>query len=386
MNTPTINQDKTAPVRLPLDLGERSYDILIGENLLTQAGELIAPLLPRPNVVIITDENVAPHCLPTLEISLKAQGIENRTITLPAGEQNKSMPNLQTLTENLLAHKIDRKTTLIALGGGVIGDLTGFAAAITMRGIPFIQIPTSLLAQVDSSVGGKTGINTPQGKNLIGAFHQPRLVLVDIGSLKSLSDRHLRAGYAELVKYGLINDASFFDWCEENGSAILNHDSKAQIHAIYKSCASKAALVAEDEKEHGNRALLNLGHTFGHALEAEVGYSDRLIHGEAVAIGTTIAFDLSVRMGICQQNDADRIRRHLGSLGLPTRISDIAKTNGPQIVWTTQKLLDHMGHDKKTEGGKLTFIMAKGIGHSFITNEVPIDLLKATLDDAIADV
>jgi len=364
---------------LHVSLGQRSYDIIVGEQLLENAGLHILPLLNSANVIIVTDTTVEIACLPSLIKGLEAHGISSRIISVPAGEQSKSFSQLQDLTGNLLENGIDRKTTLIALGGGVIGDLTGFAAAITMRGIPFIQIPTTLLSQVDSSVGGKTGINTPFGKNLIGAFHQPRLVLADVGLLSSLPKRHLLAGYGETVKYGLINDPAFFEWCEQNGPAVISgNNTSARIHAVMTSCAIKAAIVAEDEREAGNRALLNLGHTFGHAFEAETGFGDTLLHGEAVAIGTIMAFDLSVRMGLCAPEDARRVRSHFESVGLPTTLKGLTNSN-----WSVDKLLDHMGHDKKTESGQLTLILTRGIGQSFVNRAIDQNELKNVLKDAL---
>lgn len=364
--------------RLNVDLGPRSYDILIGPGLLKDAGTHMKDLLEQPRVVIISDDNVAPLYASTLTASLDAHGIRHDTIVLPAGEQTKSFAQLEALTGRLLDLKAERKTTLIALGGGVIGDLVGFAAAITLRGMPFIQIPTTLLSQVDSSVGGKTGINAPQGKNLVGAFHQPRLVLADIDTLNTLPKRQLLSGYAEVLKYGVINRLDFFVWLENNGQSLINGDVDARRHAVYTSCAAKAAIVAEDERETGARALLNLGHTFGHALESETGYGDTLQHGEAVAIGMVMALDTSVRMGLCLVADRDRLVEHLASLGMPVGLNDIA-----QASWTSARLIAHMGQDKKMENGKLNFILARGIGQSFITNEVPADMVTETLDRAL---
>ena len=282
-----------------VDLGARGYDILVGAGLLAAAGHYIRPLLRHPRVVVITDSNVAPLYLAAVETALGEADIECTAITLPAGEQTKDFAHLEALAEDLLAGKVGRDTTLVALGGGVIGDLAGFAAAITMRGMDFVQIPTTLLAQVDSAVGGKTGINTRHGKNLVGAFHQPRLVLSDIATLDTLPERELVAGYAEVVKYGLIRDAAFFRWLETNGLRLCGGDTEARRHAVAACCAAKAAIVAEDEREAGRRALLNLGHTFGHALEAQSGFGDTLLHGEAVAIGMVLAFELSARLGPC---------------------------------------------------------------------------------------
>lgn len=363
------------PQTLTLDLGDRSYNIVVGHGLLDTAGEAIRPLLKQPRVAIVTDSNVAPLWLDKLTASLEAADIRYDAFTLPAGESTKSFAHLQELCETLLAARIERGTTLIALGGGVIGDLTGFAAAITLRGLNFIQIPTTVLSQVDSSVGGKTGINTKQGKNLVGAFHQPRHVLIDIETLTTLPRRELLAGYAEVVKYGLINDPDFFSWLEDNGEALIDGNADLCIKAILHACRAKADVVAQDEKEAGLRALLNLGHTFGHALEAECGYGGKILHGEAVAIGMCMAFDLSVDLGLCPQEDADRVRAHLKAVGLATDIAAI-KQDG----WTADKLIGHMAQDKKVKDGKVTFVMARGIGQSFLTGDVDAGALKALME------
>jgi 3-dehydroquinate synthase len=366
--------------RLNVDLEHRSYDIHVGEGVIAQAGAILAPLLRAPRTVIVTDELVAPHWLKPLEDSLTAAKIAHRSITLPPGEQTKSMTDLGKLLDNLLAAGIDRKTTLIALGGGVIGDLTGFAAAVALRGIDFVQVPTTLLAQVDSSVGGKTGIDTAYGKNLIGAFHQPRAVLADTATLDTLPKRELLCGYAEVVKYGVINDRDFFDWLSKHGQALLDGDSARRREAVMRSCANKAQVVAADEREAGLRALLNLGHTFGHALEAEIGFNDKLKHGEAVAIGIMMALDLSVRLALCPEGDRDMVCDHFAAVGLPTTIAGLTGDN-----WTAEKLLEHMGRDKKTEGGKLTFILARGIGRSFVAKDVDPAAVAAVLTDYIED-
>jgi len=366
--------------RLNVDLEHRSYDIHVGEGVIAQAGAILAPLLRAPRTVIVTDELVAPHWLKPLEDSLTAAKIAHRSITLPPGEQTKSMTDLGKLLDNLLAAGIDRKTTLIALGGGVIGDLTGFAAAVALRGIDFVQVPTTLLAQVDSSVGGKTGIDTAHGKNLIGAFHQPRAVLADTATLDTLPKRELLCGYAEIVKYGVINDRDFFDWLSAHGQALLDGDSARRREAVMRSCANKAQVVAADEREAGLRALLNLGHTFGHALEAEIGFDDKLKHGEAVAIGIMMALDLSVRLALCPEGDRDMVCDHFAAVGLPTTIAGLTGDN-----WTAEKLLEHMGRDKKTEGGKLTFILARGIGRSFVAKDVDPAAVAAVLTDYIED-
>lgn len=361
-----------------VDLGARGYDIHIGGGVIDRAGELIAPLLHRKRTIVITDTNVAGHWLDPLVASLEGAGIDTDSIILEPGEQSKSFTQLERLTNQLLGKRIERRTVIIALGGGVIGDLVGFAAAVTLRGIDFIQIPTSLLAQVDSSVGGKTGINTPQGKNLVGAFHQPRLVLIDTNTLGTLPIRELRAGYAEVVKYGLIGNAGFFEWLEHNGAGALSGDPQVQRHVIGVSCRAKAAVVAEDEHEHGARALLNFGHTFGHALEAETGYCAKLLHGEAVAIGSVMALRLSERMGLCPEGGAERLRAHLSALGVPNDLSGIAEAG-----WTADRLLDHMGLDKKVTDGKLTFILARAIGDGFVTSDVDKNDVLAVLNAAL---
>ncbi len=359
-------------------LGARSYDVLVGEDLLVTAGDHIAPLMQLDRTVVVTDENVAPRHLETLQRSLADAGIASDAIVLPPGDGTKSFTQLQGLIDTLLSHRIERASTLIALGGGVIGDLAGFAAAIILRGIDYIQIPTTLLSQVDSSVGGKTAINATQGKNLIGAFHQPRLVLADIGMLDTLPRRELLAGYAEVVKYGLINDPDFFAWLEEHGPAIHDGDRLARRKAVTWSCRSKAGIVSADEREAGQRALLNLGHTFGHALEAQAGYSDILLHGEGVAIGMAMAFDLSVRMGLCPAEDAARVRRHFAAVGLATGLEAVQGT-----AWNPRELLAHMGRDKKVRDGKMTFILAHGIGRAFLCREVATRDIFAILEDFV---
>jgi 3-dehydroquinate synthase len=352
---------------VPVNLADRSYNISIGQNLIANAGGLIAPLLNRPFVAIVTDENVAKAHLANLEKSLKASGIETKSIIVPAGEATKSYKYLAELCDGLLAAGVERRDVVIALGGGVIGDLTGFAASVLRRGVNFIQIPTSLLAQVDSSVGGKTGINSPLGKNLIGAFHQPVAVLADLDVLNTLPKRQRAAGYAEVAKYGLLGDAAFFEWLEASVETIINgsNDVSAIAHAVQTSCAMKARIVAEDETETGVRALLNLGHTFGHALESATGYSDRLLHGEAVAIGTVQAFKFSEHLGYCAKGTNERVVKHLKRAELPTHVSEISGSLPPK-----EKLVELMRQDKKAVGGKLTFILAKSIGETFIAKNV----------------
>jgi 3-dehydroquinate synthase len=360
-------------------LAERSYDILVGGGLIGRAGQLAAPLLAQQRVVVITDRHVAKHHLDALQESFRRAGIASDSIVLPAGEQTKSFAELEALCDRLLAMKVERHTTLVALGGGVIGDLTGFAASILLRGVDFIQVPTSLLAQVDSSVGGKTGINTSHGKNLIGSFYQPRLVLADTDVLDTLPKRELLAGYAEIVKYGLINDPAFFGWLEDHGANLIAGDEAARRHAIVKSCQAKADIVGADERESGQRALLNLGHTFGHALEAECGYSDELLHGEAVAMGMVMAFDLSATLGLAPLEDAARLRRHLASLGLPT---DPISIQGR--IWSPARLIEHMGKDKKVKDGRIGFVLARGIGQCFTPAYVDLAQVEAMLESAIA--
>jgi len=365
--------------RLRVELGPRSYDILIGPGLIAEAGRHLHPLLAEPRVFIVTDERVGRHYLPLLQASLEAAGIASKAIILPPGEQTKDFSHLAELSGRLLAERIERKSLLIALGGGVIGDLTGFAASVLLRGIDFVQIPTTLLAQVDSSVGGKTGINTPQGKNLVGRFHQPRLVLADLDALTTLPRRELLAGYAEVVKYGLIGDLPFFDWLEGHGAALLDGDLAARRHAVAVSCAAKARVVGADEREQAGRALLNLGHTFGHALEAECGYGEELLHGEAVAIGMVMAFDLSARLGLCPMADAARVGRHLASVGLPTGVEAIAGRS-----FTASRLIDHMGRDKKVEGGRIAFVLARGIGQAFLAKGIDLAEVEGMLMEAVA--
>ena len=361
--------------KVRVELKERSYNIFISEGLIKQSAQHIAPLLRRPRVTVITDENVGALHLGTLVDALAEAQIDSHTLTLPAGEATKSWSYLTKSVDWLLEKKVERHDVVIALGGGVIGDLVGFSAAILRRGIRFVQMPTSLLAQVDSSVGGKTGINTRQGKNLIGAFHQPSLVLADISALSTLHSRDFRAGYGEVVKYGLLGNADFFEWLEVNGPALVEGDVEKRAEAVRMSCQMKADIVAVDETEHRDRALLNLGHTFCHALEAATGYSERLLHGEGVALGCVLAFDLSARMGLCAQEHPSRLRAHLKAIGMKTDLSDI-EGDLPSV----EILMDLMGQDKKVVDGKLRFILMKDIGNSFVTSEVDksdvIDVLK----------
>lgn len=356
-------------------LADRRYTISIGRGLLAQAGARLAALSRSRRVAIVTDSHVAAHHLDAL---LQGLGpIVAAPIILPPGESTKTFAQLEAVTDQLLALEMTRSDVVLALGGGVIGDLTGFAAAILKRGMHFVQIPTTLLAMVDSSVGGKTGINTPRGKNLVGSYHQPLAVWADLDCLNTLPDREMRAGYAEIVKYGLISDAGFHAWCEANAAALLSRDPEALAHAVAESCRAKAAVVAADERETEDvRALLNLGHTFGHALEAETGFSSRLLHGEAVAIGMAQAFRFSARQGLCAPSDAARVTRHLQSAGLMAwpRSAGIAADAAP-------RLLAHMQHDKKKTTDGLPFILARGIGESFVAKGVPLAEVEAFLAD-----
>jgi 3-dehydroquinate synthase len=368
-----MSQNSDSTQILPVDLGARSYDIAIGPDLLDRAGKLIGERLGERQAVIITDSNVGPLYAERLEASLAEAGHRGRTIQIDAGEQSKSFLYLETLLNDLLSEGLERGTVLIALGGGVIGDLTGFTASIALRGIEYVQIPTTLLAQVDSSVGGKTAINSPHGKNLVGTFYQPRLVVTDTSTLKTLPARELGAGYAETVKYGLLGDPAFFDWLEQNGGEkVLSGDAEAQVRAIVRACEMKAEIVNQDERETGRRALLNLGHTFAHALEAETGMGETLLHGEAVSIGMVLAFDLSVALGLCPAEDAERVRSHFQSVGLPVTLPP-----HPEGNWDAATLIDHMRRDKKVQDGRTTFVLVRGIGDAFLTNDVErADLLQ----------
>jgi 3-dehydroquinate synthase len=360
-------------IRVPVPLGERAYDILIGRGLLTEAGALIASLGARRSV-IVSDETVASLYADRLIASLAERGVGSVMIMVPPGEASKSYESLAHVCDAVLAARIERGDLVIALGGGVVGDLAGFAAAIVRRGVRLVQIPTTLLAQVDSSVGGKTGINSRHGKNLVGAFHQPSLVIADTSALDTLAPRELKAGYAEVVKYGLIDDAAFFAWCEDNWFGVLSGGAERDF-AVARSCEAKAAAVARDEREHGDRALLNLGHTFAHALERAVGYdAARLVHGEAVAVGLALAFRFSERLGLCPRQDANRVEDHLNEVGLPTRLQDV-----PGGCGSAEWLLDAMAQDKKVKDGALTFILARGIGQSFIARAVPTDTVRKFL-------
>lgn len=360
-------------------LGDRAYEVRIGQGLIARAGAEIAPLLRRPRVAVVSDETVAGLHLDALRAGLAAGGVDMVSLALPAGEATKGWPEFSRTVEWLLAQKIERRDVVIAFGGGVIGDLVGFAAAVLRRGVRFVQIPTTLLAQVDSSVGGKTGINSPHGKNLIGAFHQPSLVLADIDVLATLPSRDFLAGYGEVVKYGLLGDAAFFDWLEVNGPALAAGDAALQTHAVTRSVEMKAGIVSRDETEQGERALLNLGHTFCHALEAATGYSDRLLHGEGVAIGCALAFDLSARLGLCAQELPGRVRAHLRAMGMKVDLADIAGD-----LPDADGLLDLMAQDKKVLDGKLRFILARGIGAAFVADDVDLGVVRALLAENLA--
>ena len=358
---------------LRLDLGERSYSIHIGCGLLDQVGELALPVISGKRAFIVSDDIVAPLYLERVEASLTKAGIQTAHHIVPHGEASKCFGQLERLLDAMLAAKTERSTLVVALGGGVIGDLAGFAASICLRGVDFIQIPTTLLSQVDSSVGGKTGINTAFGKNLVGTFYQPRLVVADLATLDTLPRRQVLSGYAEVVKYGCIDDEPFMTWLETHGVALLNGDMELRAHAVRHSCDAKARIVSADEREGGIRALLNLGHTFGHALEAETGFSDEMLHGEAVALGMIMAFTLSADMGLSPAADTDRLIRHFNQVGLPTSLPGNRK-------WDTQRLIDHMAGDKKMKDGRVTFVLAKGTGASFLSRDVTPRTLAATLD------
>jgi 3-dehydroquinate synthase len=358
-----------------VSLGDRSYDILIEDGLIGRAAEYLGPLARDGRLLVVSDETVWGALGERLRSSLN--GLEVEPVLVPAGEGSKSWNGLASVVDRLLEKGIERKDHIVAFGGGVIGDLAGFAASVVNRGCNFVQVPTTLLAQVDSSVGGKTAINVSAGKNLVGAFHQPSLVLIDPSLLDTLEARQVRAGYAEIAKYGLIEDSDFFAWLESNGAAVLGGDRAARQRAISVAVAGKARIVEEDEREtSGRRALLNLGHTFGHALEAKTGYSERLLHGEAVALGCVLAFEFSSTRGICPAADADRVRAHFASVGLPTKLAELDLQN------QGERLAAHMTHDKKREGGRTAFILARGIGQAFVDKNVDLADVAAFLDRA----
>jgi 3-dehydroquinate synthase len=351
--------------KVTVELGARGYEIVIGSGVLARAATHIAPLLSRPKLAIVADANLVDNHLPVLHAALRDAGIAHDSFIVPAGEGSKNFDQLADLCDWLLAQKIERNDCIIALGGGVVGDLTGFAASILRRGTRFIQIPTTLLAQVDSSIGGKTAINAKSGKNLIGAFHQPDLVLADMDALKTLPEREVGAGYAEIVKYGALGDAAFFAWLEENGKKVLALHEAVTAEAVARACRAKAAIVARDERETGERALLNLGHTFGHAFEALTGYNNALLHGEAVAYGMVLAFNFSVARGHCPQADASRLKEHIAASHLPYKMSAIG--NGK---FTAAALIEAMTQDKKVQNGQMRFILANGLGDTFIADNV----------------
>lgn len=374
MTKNAITSETSSPLTVDVALDRRAYQIHIGAGLIKRAAQYIAPLLSRPKLAIVTDDRVAPLHLKTLTDSLDKGGIAYDSYILPAGEASKNFAQLEQLCDWLLDCKIERQDSIIALGGGVIGDLTGFAAAILRRGTRFIQIPTSLLAQVDSSIGGKTAVNSSRGKNLIGAFHQPDLVLADMDVLTTLPPREIGAGYAEIVKYGALGDRRFFDWLCTNGAQILALNPEATAHGVAESCRAKAAIVARDETEKGERALLNLGHTFGHAFEKLTGYGDALLHGEAVAYGMVLAFAYSAETGLCPQEDADALRAHIETSGLPSTMDKLG--NG---VFKADELIEAMRQDKKVQGGNMRFILARRLGDTFIADNITAETLRPFL-------
>ena len=379
----------TAPLRIgetttvPVALGSRAYDIAIGRGLLAELGTRIAALKPGASAAIVTDETVAARHLKAAEAALAAAGIRAARIVVPAGEASKSWDRLQDVCDRLLDARIERNDVVVALGGGVVGDLSGFAAAILRRGLDVVQVPTTLLAQVDSSVGGKTGINSRHGKNLVGAFHQPVLVIADTALLDTLPAREFRAGYAELAKFGLLGDASFFAWLEANWQDVFaggdSSGSSAREHAIAVACRGKAGIVARDERETGERALLNLGHTFGHAFEAAAGFSEKLLHGEAVALGIVCAFEFSTRLGLLPTNDAGRVAHHLAAVGLPTRLSDV-----PALRTSADALMTLIAQDKKVQRGKLNFILVRGIGQAFVARDIDPAQVREFLEQTLS--
>ena len=369
---------QSEPIVVPVTLGARTYDIVIGRGLLASLGERIKNLRPDARVAIVTDETVAAHHLAATETALEAASIGSARIVVPAGEGSKSYAIFEKVCEAIIAARVERNDLVVALGGGVIGDLAGFAAASARRGLDFVQVPTTLLSQVDSSVGGKTGINSRQGKNLVGAFHQPVLVVADSALLDTLPKREFRAGYAEVAKYGLLGDAAFFAWLEKNWQDIFA-GGPAREHAIAVCCRAKAGIVARDERETGERALLNLGHTFGHALEAGCGFSDRLLHGEAVALGMALAFEFSAKKGLISAADATRASAHLAAVGLPTHVKRV-----PGGVPPVDTLMDLISQDKKVTRGALTFILVRGIGRAFIEKNVDAGEVRAFLEDKLS--
>ncbi len=371
---------RTDPTTVRVALDARSYDIVIGRSLLSSLGARIAALRPGAKVVVVSDDNVARHHLAAVESALSQAGIATSRVIVPPGESSKSYRVFEQVCEAVISSRIERGDLIIALGGGVIGDLAGFVASVLRRGLDYVQVPTTLLADVDSSVGGKTAIDSTHGKNLVGAFHQPILVLADTALLDTLPDREFRAGYAEVVKYGLLGDAGFFAWLESNWREVFS-GGPAREHAIAMSCRAKAAIVARDERETGDRALLNLGHTFGHALEAACGFSDRLLHGEAISTGMALAFEFSARrQGLVPMAEAQRAIKHLAETGLPTRIKDIP---GPQL--SVDHLMDLIAQDKKVKRGQLTFILVRGIGQAFVETGVDAREVRVFLSEKLAE-
>src|SRR6266851_2708293 len=379
MTAPLKHSD---PITVDVALGERAYDIVIGRDVLQTLGGRVAALRPGVRAAIVTDRTVAKYWLEKTESSLAAAGIPASHVIVDEGEGSKSYAGLEQVSEALIAARIERNDLVVALGGGVVGDLAGFAAAILRRGVDFVQVPTSLLAQVDSSVGGKTGINSPRGKNLLGAFHQPVLVVGDTAVLDTLSPRQCRAGYAEVAKYGVLGDEAFFAWLESNHADIFGGGA-AREHAIATSCRAKAAIVARDERETGERALLNLGHTFGHALEAATGFSDRLFHGEGVAVGMVLAAEFSAQLGMISESDAARVKHHLAEVGLPTHLQDIAGFT-QEGLGDADALLTLMAQDKKVKRGKLTFILLQAVGRAVIAPDVEPSLVRDFLSARLA--
>jgi 3-dehydroquinate synthase len=371
------------PINVNIGLGGRAYDIAIGRGLLATLGELIAKLRPGCKVAIVTDETVARHHLSAAEAALTSVGIGVSSVKVPAGESSKSFRQFERICDALLAARIERGDLVVALGGGVVGDLGGFAASVIRRGVDYVQVPTTLLSQVDSSVGGKTAINARQGKNLIGAFYQPILVVADTALLDTLPEREFRAGYAEVVKYGLLGDAAFFEWLDANWRDLFaggnSSGSFAREHAIAVSCRAKAAIVGRDERETGDRMLLNLGHTFGHAFEAAAGFSDKLLHGEAIGLGMALAFEFSARRGLIAQSEADRVIAHLAAVGLPTHVKAVPGGNWPGV----DAMMDLISQDKKVRRGQLTFILVRGIGQAFITRDVAADEVRAFIAEKL---
>ena len=368
----------SGPVTVILTLPGASHDVVVGDGVLAEAGARIAALASGARTAVVTDRAVAALHLGTLCDSLDAAGCARVEIVLPQGEQTKDFAHLENLADQLLAARIERGDLVLALGGGVVGDLAGFAASIIRRGVGLVQLPTTLTAQVDSAIGGKTAINTTHGKNLIGSFHQPRLVLADVGVLSSLPARELRAGYAEVVKYGVLGDADFFGWLEDNGAAVLARDGAALGHAVLESARAKIRLVAKDPFETGDRALLNFGHTFAHAFEAAAGYAQPILHGEAVAVGMVLALELSARLGLCPPADAARVSRHLQTAGLPTALAEVAAPD-----WTADGLIARMLQDKKVRSGKPAFVLARGIGAAFVSRDVALDTVRALLAEGL---